>query len=156
MTMYPIETTNLVLKVIFYFWRCVCILFLSMLCVQLTLDVLSREEIELIEVTDNIINIGRYNNFFFKFVTEFLFCAGLFVAAIIRVIYFYAFQGKIKLIAENGEMFKTESEKGVYKTTIKKWIMKTNIFCYLWYFNLFFTVEFMAFLPLFFMSKTER
>lgn len=59
MTMYPInDDANIFQKVLFYFWRIICILCLTLLCVQLLMDVLKRNEFDLTEATDNIINIG--------------------------------------------------------------------------------------------------
>lgn len=63
---------------------------------------------------------------------------------------------KLRKIIETLDCFKTESEIGVYKKTITKWAKIARYFSSVWYFNLFFTVEFMVVLPLFFMHKTGR
>lgn len=59
MAMYPIRDNVNVIKKIFYnTWRIICILFMCTLCAQIAMNLIKRDKYDLIELTDNIINIG--------------------------------------------------------------------------------------------------
>lgn len=61
MAMYPLqENASVFKKVIFVGWRIICISFMSMLCIQIAMNLLKRDRYDLIESTDNIINIGLF------------------------------------------------------------------------------------------------
>lgn len=160
MAMYPIKKeANLTKKLLFYFWRTICITFMCLLCIQIIIQLVKKDSYDLIELTDNIINIGwnTIGNFIFFYSNLMAFFLGLFIAAVIRVGYFYINSKKLKTILDNLDNFQMESEIGVYKTaTLKNWIKITKYFSYVWYFNLFLTVEFMVILPLLFMKTTGR
>lgn len=76
MGLYPIgEDATRIQKILHYSSRVICVGFLSLLCCQVTIDILMNTENELLAITQNILNIGwLFLKYFKSLIWNYLAC----------------------------------------------------------------------------------